>query len=73
MLIVVKGNKMKITDVFERKFFIVETNENEYYEYTRHGEDNWFIRMGESLEPLYDCEEIEKEFKKYMEENEMYY
>ena len=64
---------MKITDVFEQKAFIVETNENEYYEYTRYSEDNWFIRMGESLEPLYNCEEIEKEFQKYMDqENDVF-
>ena len=64
---------MKITDIFESKIFVVETNEGEYYKYTRYGEDNWFIRMGESLEPLYDCKEIEKEFQKYMDqENDVF-
>jgi ribosomal protein L37AE/L43A len=66
---------MKITDVFEQqKAFIVETNEDKYYEYTRYSKDCWFVRIGESLEPLYDCEEIEKEFQKYeTKENNAFY
>ena len=64
---------MKITDIFERTIFIVETDEDDYSSYTRYSKDCWFVRMGESDEPLYDCEEIEKEFQKCMQENEMFY
>jgi hypothetical protein len=32
-------------------------------QYTRYGPDCWYIRMGESDEPVYDCEEHEKAFQ----------
>ena len=52
----------KITKVVS---FIVETNEQQYNIYTRHGADVWYLRMGESDEPVYNCEEIETAYQAY--------
>ena len=35
--------------------------------YTRFDSDNWFMRMGESLEPVFDCVDIEKEYQRRKE------
>lgn len=32
--------------------------------YTRYGPDNWTVRMGESDESVYRCEELEAEFQR---------
>ena len=60
---------MKILDVRESKSYNVETDEPELYLYTRYGSDNWYVRMGESDEPVYDCEEIEALFQEYIKTN----
>jgi hypothetical protein len=58
--------KERIESVAEYKVHIVETNEHLY---TRHSVDNWSIRMGESDEAHYDCEEIEGLFQLWVKEN----
>jgi len=32
-------------------------------DYIRLGQDNWMYRIGESLETIYECEQLEKEFQ----------
>lgn len=55
---------MKIDSIRRREIFVIITDEGEYYE--RHGNSDWSIRMGESLEPVYDCTELEGLFQEYM-------
>jgi hypothetical protein len=57
---------MKILKVTPISGFIVETNEDEQFSYTRHGADCWYVKMGESDEPVYDCKEIEAKFQEYI-------
>ena len=38
--------------------------------YTRYGADNWTVRMGESDETLYNCEEIETLYQEWLAKNE---
>ena len=58
--------KEQIEDVTELKVHIVQTNE---YYYTRYSADIWSIRLGESDESHYDCEEIEGLFQAWLKEN----
>ncbi len=44
----------------------IETDEEEYNCYTRYGPDCWFVRMGESDETFYDCEELEELYQQYV-------
>lgn len=57
---------MKIKEIREVKTFWVETDESEYCEYQRRSADCWEQPMGESMETLYDCEDIEKAFQDYL-------
>ena len=57
---------MKITEVTKTVCFLVETDEEYPNEYTRYSADNWTVRMGESDEPLYNCEEIETLYKEWL-------
>ena len=54
---------MTITDISEIKSVLVETTESDY---TRYSPDNWYVRMGESDEPVYNCDELEAEYQKYI-------
>lgn len=56
---------MKILSVTCVTSFSVETDEDEYNEYTRYGENCWMVRMGESDETVYDCEELEKLYQEH--------
>lgn len=61
---------MTITSVSVRKSFSVEVdNTGEYGDYVRYAPDNWAIYMGESLESVYQCEEIEQAFQLYIKNN----
>jgi len=60
---------MKIEEVKRENSFIVITDEDEYTTYIRYSEDCWYYQMGESQEPVYNCEEIEKLFKEYCIDN----
>lgn len=55
-----------ITKVTKSIIYYIETNEEEYSDYIRHGSDNWDNRMGESYEPVYNCDGLEKEFQEYI-------
>ena len=57
---------MKILEVKEVTSFYVETDEDEYSQYIRYGHDCWMVRMGESDEPIYMCEEIEALYQEYI-------
>ena len=54
---------MKIKSIRKIESFRVETDDDELYDYTRHSSDCWYVRMGESDEPVYDCEEMEELFQ----------
>lgn len=53
---------MRITETREIKAVGVTTDEAEY---TRYGADAWYVTVGESDEPVYDCKEIEILYQKY--------
>lgn len=52
-----------IKDVKCEHIYHITTDEGEYNQYVRRGANSWFVYMGESLEPLYDCESIECDFQ----------
>ena len=60
---------MKITEVTKIVCFLIETDDEDNYMYTRYGADNWTARMGESDEPLYSCEEIETLYQEWLAKN----
>lgn len=49
----------------KREIYQVITDE-EYNQYTRYSDNCWTVTIGESDEPVYDCEELEMEFQKIM-------
>lgn len=61
---------MKLKEVTKAIVFFVETDEDEQNYYTRYSADNWTVRMGESDEPLFYCEEIEKLFQEWLSKND---
>lgn len=54
---------IKIEEIREFVSHTVETDENTY---TRHSSQCWTIVMGESEEPVYDCNELEKAYQEYI-------
>lgn len=44
----------------------VITDEGECDTYTRYGPDVWFVAVGESMEPVYICEELEAEYQRHL-------
>ena len=54
---------MKILEITECSSHMVETDEGEF---ERCSADNWMERMGESFEPVYNCEELEVLFQGYV-------
>lgn len=60
---------MKIVRVTKAIIFYIETDEKDYHRYIRHAANSWTVAMGESDEPVYDCEELEKMFQKWLSEN----
>lgn len=60
---------MKIKEVTKAIIFYVETDEEDYYRYIRHGADSWMVAMGESDEPVYKCEELEQMFQEWVSKN----
>lgn len=55
--------EIKINNITHSTIIYVETNESDCPNYIRYGKDCWIQRMGESDEPLYDCEWIEELFQ----------
>ena len=64
-----------IKDIEKFEIYYITTDEKEYNEYIRYSASSWMVRIGESEEPQYDCEELEAEFQRMMEEkrNEAFY
>ena len=61
--------KFNIKNITKEESFNVITDEEEYAQYTRYSEDCWYQSIGESIEPLYDCKELEDKFKEYYLKN----
>ena len=47
----------------------VTTDETKFNEYIRYSVDFWYVKMGESEEPVYECKEIERLYQEYIREN----
>lgn len=60
---------MRIIEVSKAVIFYVTTDSDELYEYKRYSADNWTVIMGESDEPVYDCEDLEEMFQKWLASN----
>lgn len=58
-----KINMIEITEIHEFTAHRVETKDNTY---TRYSSMCWTIVMGESEEPVYDCNELEEAYQKYI-------
>lgn len=61
---------MKIKEVTKIICFLIETDDEYRNEYTRYSEDNWTVRIGESDEPLHNCEEIESLYQDWLAKTE---
>ena len=57
---------MKIRSVSKHTVHVVITDSDVFRDHTRWGPESWTVRMGESDEQVYDCEELEKEFHAFM-------
>lgn len=57
---------IKIQEIREFKGIRVDTVENSYSRYSEH---YWTETIGESEEPVYFCEDLEKAFQEYIFEN----
>ena len=55
---------MAIKEIAKSEVHFIETDEEDYYSYTRYSATNWTVVMGESDEPVSDCEELEAEFQR---------
>jgi len=62
---------MKIVNAEKSIVFYVETDEKELNRYTRHSSCSWTVIMGESDEPVYDCEDLEKLFQEWVSQNSL--
>ena len=57
---------MNIKSTKSTTIHFVETDEDGYTLYTRYSADNWTVRMGESDESVYDCDELEAAFQAFI-------
>lgn len=57
---------MKIISVEPIVGVRITTDETDYNEYTRYCSDCWYVRMGESVEPVYECTRLESMYQKYI-------
>jgi hypothetical protein len=68
-----KGRKkiMKVisAEKYEAEIVEVEDPGSTWTTYERSSSDNWQIRMGESWESHYDCEEVEAAYQEYKKQN----
>lgn len=60
---------MQIKNVEEATVFFVQTDEPYPNQYTRYDPYNWTVSIGESDEPVYDCQELEDLFQQYLKSN----
>jgi hypothetical protein len=56
---------MKIKTVTSVQAEIVETDDSFYPTYRRNSVDNWEQLMGESWEPVYDSDKLEKAYQEW--------
>lgn len=54
----------KVESAEETTIVCVETSDGESYE--RRGENNWYVWMGESLEPYWDSGKLEAEYQQFL-------
>lgn len=54
---------MKIEEITKIEFEAITTDDGDYHRYSS---DNWRQRIGESIEPLFDCDEIEKLYQEFI-------
>lgn len=59
---------MKITKTQSFEGVRVTTDEEIYNEYTRYSADCWYVTMGESEEPVYECSELERLYQERTKE-----
>lgn len=57
---------MRITKITPVTGERVTTDENEFNEYIRYGADCWYVQMGESDEPVYECRELERLYQEHV-------
>ena len=57
---------MKIISIFPRVSHFVSTDDEPYPDFIRWSADSWENIMGESSEPIYDCEELEKLYQEHL-------
>ncbi len=57
---------MKIIKVTKAIVYHVETDREELNHFTRHSANNWTVAMGESDEPVYECDDLESMFWEWM-------
>jgi len=55
---------MIVESISKTVVFVMRTDDDELFNYTRYSADNWFVTMGESDEPVYDSKELEELFQK---------
>ena len=53
-----------IKGIEKSEIYYVTTDDEDYNEYIRYSSSSWMVRIGESEEPIYDCDELEKAFQK---------
>ena len=56
---------MRIIKVTPLKGEFVEMADSVYSDYQRFSSDNWEVRIGESWEPVYSCEKLEKFYQEW--------
>lgn len=60
---------MKIEDIIELKIFKVRVSNGQFEYYIRYSADNWFVTMGQSEEPVYNCKSLEELFQRFIVDN----
>lgn len=60
---------MKVTAVLPVVVHLVTTDQKEFHTYTRFSSANWTQTMGESDEPVYDCQELEAAYQAFVKSN----
>lgn len=49
-----------IKGIEKSEIYYVTTDDEDYNEYIRYSSSSWMVRIGESEEPIYDCDELER-------------
>jgi hypothetical protein len=59
---------MNVTAVYPIQAVLVEIDTPEGLQYVRYGPDQWYVSLGESYEPIYDCAELETAYQAYLQQ-----